>query len=86
MTDYTPTLDELREAYQATGDGLDFKRRHDERAAEFDRAIAKVKADALREAGERYEPLVGGPYFPKVVSCFLRAEAARIESEAGEPQ
>lgn len=34
---YTPTTEEVREFYQSSEDGLDFKRRFFERGAEFDR-------------------------------------------------
>jgi hypothetical protein len=55
MTDeYTPTVEDVREAYQVAGDGADFKRRFNERGTEFDRMIAAVeraaRVEALREA------------------------------------
>lgn len=54
MTKYTPTVEEVREAYQVAGDGADFKRRFNERGIEFDRMVASVEraaaVKALREA------------------------------------
>ena len=44
---YTPTTAEVREAYQGTGDGLDFKRRYAERGEEFDRWLEKHKGAPL---------------------------------------
>jgi len=50
MSDYTPTVSEVREAYQAAGEGIDFKRRFNERGDEFDTWLAHVQADARKEA------------------------------------
>lgn len=51
---YTPLMAELREAYQLSDDGLDFKSAFARRGAEFDRALAahdeSVRAEARAEA------------------------------------
>ena len=51
MRENIPTMAELREAYQSTGDGLDFKRRFFERGEEFDRAIDTARAADAEETG-----------------------------------
>ncbi len=50
MSTYTPTSSEVRDAYQSTGDGLDFKRRYFERGDEFDRWLASVERVAAAQA------------------------------------
>lgn len=45
-----PTTAEVREAYQSTGDGLDFKHRFFERGAEFDRWLAEECRAAAEKA------------------------------------
>lgn len=41
--EYTPTTDEIRESYQMSGDGLDFKSVAERRGEEFDRWLAALK-------------------------------------------
>ena len=57
MSDYTPSTEEVRESYQSTGDGLDFKRRYFARAGEFDRWLQAVKAEEWNEALTHVERL-----------------------------
>lgn len=52
--DYTPDTEEVREAYQISGDGADFKRRFFERGEDFDTWIRKVKAEAFNEGASAY--------------------------------
>lgn len=90
---YTPTTDECRDAYatmQQTLDGMSVLAGKDRPIrpvgsphAEFDRWLARVKADALREAAATDDPdhytevaLGGGDY----VRDWLNARADRIES------
>ena len=41
MNEYTPTTHDVREAYQATDEGLDFRRVYQERGQEFDRWLTE---------------------------------------------
>ncbi|MCW2287018.1 hypothetical protein EDF60_1669 [Leucobacter luti] len=50
MSEYTPTGEESRECYASSGDGLDFKRRFNERLVEHDRMIAEVERAAAEKA------------------------------------
>jgi hypothetical protein len=52
VTEHTTTEAEVRECFQASAEGLDFKRVYYERGETFDRWLAEVKAEALREAAE----------------------------------
>lgn len=82
MSDYTPTTDDMRTSWHRNsmsyGPG--------ERAAEFDRFIAKVKADALREAAEATrseapdEPHAGASL--RSHADWLDGRAEQIEREA----
>jgi hypothetical protein len=57
---HTPDTEEVRESYQSTGDGLDFKRRYNERGEEFDRWLeahdAALIAEHERVLAERAAP------------------------------
>ena len=51
MTEYTPTVGELRQAYvEASGASMAQESYYAEQVAEFERGIARIKAEALREA------------------------------------
>lgn len=54
--DFTPDTEEVRESYQSMGDGLDFKRRYNERGEEFDRWLAALIAEHERVLAERAAP------------------------------
>ena len=41
VNEYTPTTHDVREAYQATDEGLDFRRVYQERGQEFDRWLTE---------------------------------------------
>ena len=59
MSEFTPTLSHFRAVYgEMCADWC-----RDGSLAEFDRVIAKVKADALREAVEEFEGHVGAGEF-----------------------
>ena len=59
MSDYTPTVGELRQAYvEASGASMAQESYYAEQVAEFERGIARIKAEALREdllSGEAIE-------------------------------
>ena len=57
MSNYTPNEEQVREQY--TREQPPQIGTAAEKAAEFERFIAKVKADALREAVEYFENLIG---------------------------
>lgn len=48
-SEYTPPTEEVREAYQMTGDGLDFRVFAARRGEEFDCWLASVRAEAWDE-------------------------------------
>ena len=51
MADYTPTESDLRQAYvEASGASMAQESYYAEQVAEFERGIARIKAEALREA------------------------------------
>ena len=51
MSGYTPTVGELRQAYvEASGASMAQESYYAEQVAEFERGIARIKAEALREA------------------------------------
>ena len=51
MSDYVPTVGELLQAYvEASGASMAQESYYAEQVAEFERGIARIKADALREA------------------------------------
>lgn len=49
---YALKTEEVREAYQSTGDGLDFKRRWLERGEEFDAWLRDHDDDVRRDCSE----------------------------------
>ena len=50
MSDYVPTVGELRQAYvEASGASMAQESYYAEQVAEFERGLARIKADALRE-------------------------------------
>ena len=50
-SEYTPTVGEFRQAYvEASGASMAQESYYAEQVAEFERGIARIKADALREA------------------------------------
>ena len=55
---FTPTTEEVRESYQSTDDGLDFKRRFFERGEEFDRWLEQERRAAALKALEAAETVV----------------------------
>lgn len=52
MSDYTPNLNVARSHYAASRLGETYVASLDEGMAEFDRFVARIKAEALREAAE----------------------------------
>ena len=51
MSEYVPTVGELRQAYvEASGASMAQESYYAEQVAEFERGIARIKAEALREA------------------------------------
>jgi hypothetical protein len=56
VDEYTPTTEQVREAYQMTGDGLDFKRAAEQRGGAFDRWLADhdkaVRQVTLQDAAD----------------------------------
>ena len=62
MSDYTPTVGELRQAYvEASGATVAQESYYAEQVAEFERGIARIKAEALRDlAAEVADALKGG--------------------------
>ena len=59
QTSYTPSLDEAREHFaHVRGWRIDpeARRRHEDREAMFDRLIAQVRAETLREAAKGVHP------------------------------
>ena len=62
MSDYTPTVGELRQVYvEASGATVAQESYYVEQVAEFERGIARIKAEALRDlAAEVADALKGG--------------------------
>ena len=51
MSDYVPTVGELRQAYvEASGASMAQESYYAEQVAEFERGVARIKAEAAREA------------------------------------
>jgi hypothetical protein len=83
-----PNGDEVREAYQSSGDGLDYKRRYFERGDEFDAWIATLRAEVYRDAARlitQVEPAYGNTtawVYPgnRAAERALVEEAVRLES------
>jgi len=81
----TPSTDEIRQAYQYTDDGLDFRRARDRRGAEFDRWLAEHDAETRRKALEEAETAVGASaanphvtFIEGIINSVLRSAADRI--------
>lgn len=70
MIDFTPTEDDLRHTYASNASEL----------AEFDRAIAKIKADAIREAANPF--LESCDIWEREIGRLLERRAAEIEESA----
>lgn len=91
MSEYTPTVGELRQAYvEASGASMAQESYYAEQVAEFERGIARVKAEgaveALREAAGGLEAGVwpeGDESGVKNAAREIRYRADRIEKEAG---
>lgn len=62
----------VREAYQAADDGLDFKRRFQERGHEFDQWLETIKTEARAEALEEAAKIW---HHESTVAHTLRARA-----------
>ena len=78
MSEYTPTPERVKAAYAQieTYDAeTGLRQTPEELGAELDRFIAKVKADALREAAR-------GGDIDCASSLYLNSRADRIEGEA----
>ena len=82
VDDYTPSVGYFREFFAVESDGAISL---DEARAEFDRMIAKVRAEALREAYADLQAYTdsGAPFGHRPVEEFLLHRADRIEKEAG---
>ena len=78
MSDYTPSLATAREVFIDGAEG-EFV------GEDFDRMIAKVRAEALREAHADLQAYTdsGAPFGHRPVEEFLLHRADRIEKEAG---
>lgn len=82
--DYTPseTAERIKREWLATHAGSGFEDLYE---AEWDRMIAQVRAEALREAYADLEAYTdsGAPFGHRPVEEFLLHRADRIEREAG---
>ncbi|MFP6334112.1 hypothetical protein [Bacillus subtilis] len=81
-SDYTPTVGEFRQAYvEASGASMAQESYYAEQVAEFERGIARIKAEALREAawGFALSPHVSYP--ATAVHEELARRADQIEEE-----
>lgn len=77
MSDYTPSVGYFREFFAVESDGAISL---DEARAEFDRMIAKVRAEVLREFARS---IPGDVHDPRHVADLARGVADHIEEEAG---
>lgn len=84
-TPYTPTPSDVREAWIESQD-CTFGCGPDQHGAEFDRMIAKVKVDALREAHADLQAYTdaGAPFGHRPVEEFLLNRAEGIETGGAE--
>lgn len=85
MSDYRPSMGGMRKAYHRWAIVNENVVAPSELDAEFDRFIAKVKADALREAANALPKPVGLKCNPECHTAdwaSLRVRADRIEGEA----
>ena len=90
MSDYVPTVGELRQAYvEASGASMAQESYYAEQVAEFERGIARIKAEALRGlAAEVADALKGGVSARQgsrmqYAVGLMTASANQIEKEAG---
>ena len=90
MTDYVPTVGELRQAYvESSGASMAQESYYAEQVAEFERGIARIKAEALRDlAAEVADALKGGVSARQgsrmqYAIGLMTARADQIEREAG---
>ena len=92
-TDYTPAVEQVRRYWASEGNEQPAAKSYEysEGLAEFDRFIAKIKSDALREAADDADEITGdghggGEWFPSEwagqVAGWLEHRADRIEEEA----
>lgn len=87
MSDYTPSMGGMREAYHRWAIVNENVVAPSELDAEFDRFIAKIKADALREAAGALPKPVGlncNEECHNVDWASLRVRADRIEEAINE--
>lgn len=82
MSDYTPNWGSAREFYALGSDTFNGTSLRPNRRAEFDRFIAKVKADALREAAEGVTEIDGRR--DDAAATWLNDRADRTESGDGQ--
>lgn len=54
MAEYMTTEAEVRECFQASAEGLDFKREYYERGETFDRFMAEVRREAAEKAWDEW--------------------------------
>lgn len=88
MNDYTPSVDEVRDRYADARVGIGEWTRFDESVrravedaqAEFDRMIAQVRAEALRNFADS---IPGDIHDPRHVADLARGVADHIEKGAG---
>ena len=82
VDDYTPSVGYFREFFAVESDGVISLY---EARAEFDRMIAQVRAEALREAHADLQAYTdsGAPFGHRPVEEFLLRRADRIEKESG---
>lgn len=67
--DYTPSMDDLREAYEYMGDGADFRSARDRRRAEFDRAMEAQRREQIEsdaQIAERVD-IDNGPWIAAAI-------------------
>jgi hypothetical protein len=74
-------LSAVREAYQGSGEGYDFRSVHASQGEDFDRWMATREAAVLNEAADAIQALHPGEVKASVV--FLRERAAAVLSAAG---
>lgn len=79
MSEYTPDEEQVREQY--TQEQPPQIGSAAEKSAEFDRFLAKIKADALRDVADWLEAVgrPGHPKPPSIAPSALRYKADRIE-------
>lgn len=86
MSDLT-MLEDARESYALGGTGSDFKDVYFARLKEFDRWLASVKAETLRDAAREILSIASDPWDKYTPAArWLRASANRIEDRAEWPE